>query len=359
MKVVNMPLSKLYVGLALYEDVYNTLGAFILSKGTIIAEHHISRLMMNKVERVKVLVEEENSPEDTQIPSITSIYDKVKIKSFRTKYIQQVDEVTLVIKAIGQGSYVNINEIHNISKHIMHEFDTLSDVVNYLHLVKPLDDYTYAHSLNVSLMAIIIGKWMGFNEKQLDEIAIAGLLHDLGKTKISQELLSKPGKLTPKEFDEIKKHTVLGFMMVEKAINISPDIKYAILMHHEKIDGTGYPTGATENQIPLYARIIAVADIYDAMTSNRTYRDKLCPFEVIKDFEMQTYGKLDTEVLSVFLKNIANSYLGDFVELSSGEIAEVIFINPNRIWQPIVKSGNDFIDLSSREESSNYIKQII
>jgi HD-GYP domain-containing protein (c-di-GMP phosphodiesterase class II) len=200
---------------------------------------------------------------------------------------------------------------------------------------------------------------MGFNEKQLDEIAIAGLLHDLGKTKISQELLSKPGKLTPKEFDEIKKHTVLGFMMVEKAINISPDIKYAILMHHEKIDGTGYPTGATENQIPLYARIIAVADIYDAMTSNRTYRDKLCPFEVIKDFEMQTYGKLDTEVLSVFLKNIANSYLGDFVELSSGEIAEVIFINPNRIWQPIVKSGNDFIDLSSREESSNYIKQII
>ena len=359
MKIVNMPLSKLYGGLILYEDVYNTLGVFILSKGTVIAEYHIRRLMMNKVERVKVLIEEESTTEDTQIPSITSIYDKVKIKSFRAKYIQQVDEVTKVIKAIGRGSYVNINEIHNISKHIMHEFDTLSDVVNYMHLVKPLDDYTYSHSLNVSLMAIVIGKWMGFNEKQLDEIAVAGLLHDLGKTKVSQELLSKPGKLTPEEFDEIKKHTILGFMMVEKAMNISPDIKYAILMHHEKIDGTGYPTGATESQIPLYARIIAVADIYDAMTSNRTYRDKLCPFEVIKDFEMQTYGKLDTEVLSIFLKNIANSYLGDFVELNNGEIAEVIFINPNRVWQPIVKSGNDFIDLSSKGESANFIKQII
>lgn len=359
MKVVNMPLSKLYVGLTLYEDIYNFLGAFILSKGTVIAEHHISRLAMNKVEKVKVLVEEKIPAEDTFIPSITSIYDKAKIKSFRAKYIQKVDEVTEVIKAIGRGSYVNINEIHNISKHIMHEFDTLSDVVNYLHLVKPLDDYTYSHSLNVSLMAIVIGKWMGFNEKQLDEIAIAGLLHDLGKTKVSQELLSKPGKLTSEEFDEIKKHTVLGFMMVEKIMNISPNIKYAILMHHEKIDGTGYPTGATENQIPLYARIIAVADIYDAMTSNRTYRDKLCPFEVIKDFEMQTYGKLDTEVLSVFLKNIANSYLGDFVELKNGEIAEVIFINPSRVWQPIVRSGNDFIDLSSKDESLNYIKQII
>jgi putative nucleotidyltransferase with HDIG domain len=359
MKVINMPLDKLYAGLTLYEDVYNDLGIFIISKGTVIAEHHIRRLIMNKVEKVKVLVEEKILTEEAIIPHITSIYDKAKIKSFRSKYIQKVDEITQVIKAIGQGARVDINEIHNISKHIMHEFDTLSEVVNYLHLVKPLDDYTYSHSLNVSLMAIVIGKWMGFNEKQIDEIAIAGLLHDIGKTKVPQELLSKPGKLTPAEFDEIKKHSILGFMMVEKVMNISPDIKYAILMHHEKIDGTGYPTGATENQIPLYARVIAVADIYDAMTSNRTYRDKLCPFEVIKDFEMQTYGKLDTGVLSVFLKNIANSYLGDFVELNNGEIAEVVFINPNRIWQPIVKSGNDFIDLSSRSANSNYIKQII
>lgn len=276
MKIVNMPLSNLYVGLTLYEDVYNFVGAFILPKNTVIAEHHISKLILNKVEKVKVLIEEESPVEDAQTPRVTSIYDKAKINSFRAKYIQQVDKVTQVLKAIGQGSYVNINEIHNISKHIMHEFDAMSDVVNYMHLVKPLDDYTYSHSLNVSLMAIIIGKWMGLNEKQLDEIAIAGLLHDLGKTKVSQELLSKPGKLTPAEFNEVKKHTILGFMMVEKAMNISTDIKYAILMHHEKIDGTGYPTGATESQIPLYARIIAVADIYDAMTSNRTYRDKLC-----------------------------------------------------------------------------------
>lgn len=313
-----MPLSKLYVGLTLYEDVYNILGAFILSKGTVIDQHHIKRLMMNKVEKVKVLVEEKFKEEDTVIPKITSIYDKAKIKSFRLKYVQKVDEVTQVIKAIGKGSYLNLNlnEIHNISKNIMDEFDTLSDVVNYLNLAKSLDDYTYSHSLNVSLMAIVIGTWMGFDKKQIDEIAIAGLLHDIGKTKVSQELLSKPGKLTPVEFEEIKKHAILGFMMVEKAMNISADTKYAILMHHEKIDGTGYTTGATEKQIPLYVRIIAVADIYDAMTSNRTYRDKLCPFEVI-------------------------------------------FINPNRVWQPVVRSGDDFIDLSSISQSTNFIKQII
>jgi putative nucleotidyltransferase with HDIG domain len=359
MKIINMPSEKLYAGLMLYEDIYTKLGAVILTKATVLEQHHINRIIMNKIEKVKILIEVENTTEEIELPDISSIYDKVKINLFRKKYIQKVDEVTHIIKSVGSGSYVNINQIHNISKHIIHDFDTLSDVVNYLHLVRPLDDYTYSHSLNVSLMAIVIGKWMGLSEKQVDELAIAGLLHDIGKTKVADELLSKPGKLTPEEFEEVKKHTILGYMLLEKVADISPDIKYAILMHHEKIDGTGYPTRATENQIPLYARIIAVADIYDAMTSNRSYRGRLCPFEVIKDFEMQTFGKLDTKVLSIFLKNIANSYLGDFVELGNGEIAEIVFINSNRVWQPIVRSGNDYIDLSMQSESSNYIKQII
>ncbi|HYE10862.1 MAG TPA: HD domain-containing protein, partial [Patescibacteria group bacterium] len=192
MKIVNMSSSNLYAGLKLYEDVYNSLGVIILTKDTVLAQHHIGKLIINQVERVKVLVEEKISTDDIDVPNIRSIYDKAKINSFKAKYVQKVDEVTHVIKEIGRGAYVDINKIHNISKHIIHEFDTLSDVVNYLHLVRPLDDYTYSHSLNVSLMGIVIGKWMGFNEKQIDEIAIAGLLHDLGKTKISQALLSKP-----------------------------------------------------------------------------------------------------------------------------------------------------------------------
>lgn len=358
MKVMNVSTFELQEGMILYEDVYNTLGAIILTKDTVLDPYHISKIRMNHIDRVKICIPETNHAESEQIPDITSIYDKAKINSFRKKYVQKVDEVTHVIKEIGRGSQVNISQIKNISKHIIHDFDTLSDVVNYLHLGKPLDDYTYSHSLNVSLIAIVIAKWLGLSESQIDEIAIAGLLHDIGKTQIPQELLSKPDRLTKEEFEEIKKHAILGYRLIEKVSDISMEIKRGVLMHHEKIDGSGYPTGAKEEQIPLYAKIIAVADIYDAMTSNRTYRDKLCPFDVIKEFEMQTYGKLDTKVLSVFLKNIANSYLGDFVELSNGEIAEIVFINPNRVWQPIVRSGNDYIDLS-KKHNDTYIKKII
>lgn len=359
MKVINMWATMLEPDMILYEDVYSKLGALILPKGTVLDKEQIVKILINKIEKVRIIIPEQSDTDSVKPPDITSIYESQRLSSFKTKYTQKVDDVTSIIKKIGRGATINMDYVKNISKNIMDEFMSLNDVVNYMHLVKPLNDYTYSHSLNVSLISMAIAKWLNFNERQTDEISIAGLLHDIGKTKISEQILNKPGKLTPEEFEEVKKHTTLGYMMVENISEISTGIKYSILMHHEKIDGSGYPTNARENQIPVYAKVIAVADIYDAMTSNRTYRSSLCPFDVIKEFERDTFGKLDTHILTVFLKNIANSYLGDYVELNNGEIAEIIFINPNRIWQPIVRSGSNYIDLSDKSANGLYIKQIV
>ncbi len=356
-KIVNLLPESLTPGMVLYEDLFNSNGAgIILPKDTLLTESYIQKIRINCIQKVKVLLPENNKSDEVSI--VTSIYDEKRISKFRKDYTQKVDEITNVIKEIGRGGFVDLRHINEISKHIIHDFNTLSDVINYLHLVRPLDDYTYSHSLNVSLVAIIIARWMNLNKAEIDEIATAGLLHDIGKTKVAQDVLSKPGRLTNDEFEAIKKHTTLGYDLVGKAKDASAQVKLSILMHHEKIDGSGYPLGAKEDEIPDYAKIIAVADIYDAMTSNRSYREKMCPFDVIKNFEQETFGKLDTKVLTVFLKNIANSYLGDFVELNNGEIAEIVFINPNRVWQPIVKSGSEFIDLSN-SGNKLFIKQII
>lgn len=359
MKAMNIPAMLLRPGMALSEDIYSTAGAVILSQDTILDERHIQKIIANQVDKVRIRLTEDNGlyhREDSE--RITSVFDEQKAAAFREKYIEKVDEITHVIKAIGRGGSINIQEINQISRHIIRDFDTLSDVLNYLHLVRPLDDYTYSHSLNVSLMAIIIGKWMRMSEAEVDELATAGLLHDIGKTKVPEALLEKPGKLTEEEFEEVKKHTILGYIMLENVKDASANIRYSVLMHHEKIDGSGYPFGAFDCEIPLFSKIIAIADIYDAMTSNRAYRSKMCPFEVVRNFEQQTFGKLDTEVLTVFLRNIVNSYLGDYVELNTGEICEVVFINPNRIWQPIVRFGDEFIDLSIDKEKRQ-IKTIL
>lgn len=358
MKVMNFTLDRLKSGMITYEDIYNSTGAVILYRGTVLEERHIEKIGLNRVEKVKIVISDKGISSDDNENKIRSIVDQKKLKEFREKYTKKVDQVTYVIKEIGRGAYVNIQEINQISRHIIKEFDTVGDVINYLHLVRPLDDYTYSHSLNVSLMSIIIAKWLGLKDEEIDEIACAGLLHDIGKTKIPESLLSKPGKLTIDEFEEIKRHTVLGYLMLKDIKDATGNIQYSVLMHHEKIDGSGYPLGALDDEIPLFPKIIAIADIYDAMTSNRSYRSKMCPFEVIKNFEMQTFGKLDTRVLTVFLKNIANSYLGDFVELNTGEICEVVFINPSQVWQPIVKFGDEFIDLS-RDKGKRHVKAII
>lgn len=359
MKVVNMAATKLQPDMTLYEDIFNNQGGLILPKGTVLDKSQIRKILINRVEKAKVLIKEQEQEETREFPNITSVYNAQRLNMFKSKYAQKVDEITKIIKQIGRGAAINMTYVKNISKQMVDEFNSMNDIVNYMHLVKPLNDYTYSHSLNVSLIAMVIAKWLNFNERQTDEVAIAGLLHDIGKTKIPEWILEKPGKLTPEEYEEVKKHAVLGYMMVEGLTDISTDIKYSVLMHHEKIDGSGYPTNSKENQIPLYAKIIAVADIYDAMTSSRSYRDSLCPFDVIKEFERETFGKLDTMVLSVFLKNIANSYLGDYVELSNGEIAEIVFINPNRVWQPIVRSGSNYIDLSKPSSNPLYIREIV
>jgi len=359
MKTMNLPAAILKPGMTIYEDVYSSAGAIILVKDTILEQWQIEKLHMNNVGKVRIkLTENDGLYAKKEEDEIRSIYDSDRIRSFKEKYAAKVDEVTYIIKEIGKGAAVDVHSASQISRHIIKEFSVISDVINYIHLVRPLDDYTYSHSLNVSLMSIIIAKWLNLNEAEIDEIATAGLLHDIGKTKISEDLLSKPGKLTNAEFEEVKKHTILGYMMLDNVKDATLKIKYSVLMHHEKIDGSGYPVGAVDEEIPLFPKIVAVADIYDAMTSNRSYRNRMCPFEVIKNFEMQTFGKLDTKVLTVFLKNIANSYMSDFVELNSGEICEIVFINPNRIWQPIVRLGTDLIDLS-HDNNKRFIKAIV
>ena len=346
MKVLNLKIETLKPGMTLYEDLINHNGAIILKEGTIIDASIIRKIGDHGIEKIRIKLSENKDNDSEKIVHIKSILNPSKVDDFRTRYTGKVEEITYTIKKIGNGEFVDIDQINKISKDIMAKFDTMSDVINYLNLVRPLDEYTYAHSLNVSLLSIIIARWLKLDEEYLDELATAALLHDIGKTKIPEEIIAKPGKLTNIEFEIMKTHTIQGYRMIKDMPNATKTIMQGALMHHEKIDGTGYPIGIEDKDIPLTAKIIGLADIYDAMTSDRVYRNKLCPFEVIKNLETQTYGKLDTRVLMTFLNNIARSYIGDFVELSNGEIAELVFINPTRVWQPIVKSGSELIDLS-------------
>lgn len=257
---------------------------------------------------------------------------------------------------LSDGGTVNKEELLSKTISLVSPKQTTLDVFDMLHNMRQVNDSTYAHSLNVAIISRIIGKWLHFSNEELDTLTLAGLLHDIGKTKIPDEVLNKDGKLTDEEFQMIRNHPKYGYDIL-KSQPLNSHIKKAALMHHERCDGSGYPMGLTMEEIDDYALIIAIADVYNAMTAARSYRAPLCPFEVIAEFEKDGLQKYKPKYILTFLENIANAYQNNRVMLSDGTSARIVLLNHRRLSKPLVQLDDGAcIDL---EKSPLYIKAII
>ena len=257
---------------------------------------------------------------------------------------------------LSDGGTVNKEELLSKTISLVSPKQTTLDVFDMLHNMRQVNDSTYAHSLNVAIISRIIGKWLHFSNEELDTLTLAGLLHDIGKAKIPDEVLNKDGKLTDEEFQMIRNHPKYGYDIL-KSQPLNSHIKKAALMHHERCDGSGYPMGLTMEEIDDYALIIAIADVYDAMTAARSYRAPLCPFEVIAEFEKDGLQKYKPKYILTFLENIANAYQNNRVMLSDGTSARIVLLNHRRLSKPLVQLDDGAcIDL---EKSPLYIKAII
>lgn len=224
-------------------------------------------------------------------------------------------------------------------------------VINHLHMVSRQGDYTLHHSVNVALICGVLGRWLGYNERELTDLVLSGLLHDIGKTQISLEILNKPGKLSEEEMNIMQTHPSVGYKMLRENTNLSANICYGVLQHHERLDGSGYPFKIQGNQIHKYAKIIAIADIYDAMTSNSAYRTKATPFSVVEVMTEEMFNKLDATICTVFLNNVRDYFVGNIVKLSDGRNVEVVYLGQSAGTRPTVRTqDNQFIDLERRKD---------
>lgn len=223
-------------------------------------------------------------------------------------------------------------------------------VFDMLHNMRQFDDLTYAHSMNVSLICNVFAQWLGFSAEEQELATACGMLHDIGKLKIDDSIIKKPGKLTEEEFKAIKAHPVEGYKILQHQ-DISEHIKNSALMHHEKCDGKGYPLGLQTDKIDSYARLVAIADVYDAMTSARVYRGAMCPFTVIKVFEDEGLHKYDAVYIMTFLENVVNTYIDSRVLLSNGQIATVKWIDKSKLSKPMVQLSNgNFLELAKQPD---------
>ena len=213
-----------------------------------------------------------------------------------------------------------------------------------------MEDSVYAHSLNVSLISRRLGRWLKFSPEELDTLTLAGALHDIGKLKIPAEVLNKPGKYTDEEFALVKQHPKFGNDIL-KSLPLDSHVKKAVLCHHERSDGSGYPTGLSQSDIDEYAAIVSIADVYDAMTAARSYRAPLCVFQVINNFEHDGLSKYNPKFILTFLSHVASTYQNNRVLLNDGRVANIVMLNKNRLSKPIIQlMDGSCIDLSTQPD---------
>ena len=343
---------ELIPGMKVAEDVYTYNDQLILSKGVVLSDKTITRLEFYSILSVKV--EDElviSTPEpDTGISYSQKIKSSPAYQEFKQNFENNVNHFRSVLDGIAKnGSPVNTNELLDKTLSLLETSEGSVNVFDMLHNMRHYDDLTYAHSINVALISNVFAKWLHFTDEEVKLATLCGLLHDIGKIMIPDVIIQKPGKLSDEEFATIKKHTLEGYQILRNQ-NVHDSIKNAALMHHERCDGTGYPLSIEGNKIDKYAKIIAIADVYDAMTSARVYRGALCPFKVITLFEQEGIQKYDAKYVLTFLECVVNTYLQNRVLLSNGVEGDIVYINKNMLSKPVVKSGTEYIDLSTKPD---------
>ena len=225
-----------------------------------------------------------------------------------------------------------------------------SALLDYLYNLMPSEDeLTYTQGLNAALLAGAFADWLSMSEEEKNTLILCGFYYDIGKQQLPYELLWKPGKLTDAEFKIIKTHPVVGYTTVRNQ-DLNEHVKNAVIMHHERLDGSGYPYHMTGQKIDVYARYMAIIDAYIAMASPRTYRNALTPLQILGNFE-KSLDKYDVELLMPIMKRIADAQIGTNVQLNDGSIWEVLIIHPTKFSRPILKNEkNEFVDLLQRTD---------
>ncbi|AGT30468.1 phosphohydrolase [Geobacillus genomosp. 3] len=353
--MVRVNLAQLREGCVLAEDVLGKTKKPIVPKNAIINEtllHVLSKFLIDEVEIEPVLANGEPFLADG---SLSMEPDERPIML----YLEAVQHYKKAFQSWQSGLPIDIGEIREIAIPLFNEMIKHKRELLMLHHYTTKEEYLYHHAVSVGLLAGFLAAHFGYGQGECHQIVLAGILADCGMAKISSQILLKPSALTEAEFRQIEQHPIFGYQMVQKIAALSQGAKLAVLQHHERNDGSGYPLRVKAEKIHPYSQLIAVADVYYAMTSERLYRHKQSPFRAIEAMQREQFGRLNAEAVALLSNHLASLQTGTIVKLSNGETAEVVFIHPDEPARPIVKVTETGQLLSLVEQRDLYIEEIL
>lgn len=347
--MIFIPTDHLKAGMALAMDIDIGIGKLpLLTKGQVLTKGFIQRIQNLNIAGVYI---ESSQFEDIVVKETVNRKLKQEALTNIKKIFENFSRKTLIAD-------VSLRTVSELANNLVENILSNDEIVVNLSDLKDHDDYTYSHSLSVAILSIMIGSHLGFGKRLLSDLACSALLHDLGKMRIDIKILNKQDKLTEEEFSTMKKHPVIAYEHLKKSKILPASVLDGVESHHERYDGSGYPKGLEGNEIPLFARILAVADVYDAITSNRAYRKAWFANEAIEYMMANAEIQFDYDILKAFLKSVAVYPVGTFVKLSNGQTALIVKNQAGNTLRPVIRiiredgSCTEDIDLLS---NFNYI----
>ena len=329
------------VGDILGKPVYDDKCQLLLAKYVVLTQNYIDRLKKANVQCIFIEDELSEGLEATYIVS-----DTLKIQSVVTMKNAFKD------LAERKGTNYNIKSVDNIKQVIEDMMRVIYDNPHTLYCMTELmgtDMYTYNHSAEVAVLSMLVAKSMKLNDTFIQKIGVGAILHDIGKMNIPAELLNKVGELSEDELKQVKEHVQMGYDLLKDNDFISPISRQIVLLHHEKLNGSGYPYKLSGDDIPIHVRIVTLCDIFNAISSNRAYKGRVNADEALEMIRAEAIYELDRDIYYHLLK-VVNIYpVGTIVELSNGEIGIVVKENLDAQTRPVIQIIRD----RKREEIVN------
>lgn len=278
------------------------------------------------------------------------VQTKVKIHERINKASIQIKNIFQDIRNEGKIQLENVEEIKAEVAPVIAQAAKNPDVYYLFEELQANNEYTYKHNIGVGIIATYLGMKLGLSKENLSALTLAATLHDVGKTRIPDSILEKPGKLTAAEYEEMKRHAIYGYELLKSIPGIPPSIALTALQHHEREDGKGYPHGLMGNDIHHHSKIVAIADVFHAMSSNRVYHQAMPFYKVIEQMNSDKFGKFNPEILLEFVNRLMSTLVGKEVTLTNGRNGTIIMINPYDPLKVLLKTGSGIMDLRMEKE---------
>ncbi|MDN4071415.1 HD-GYP domain-containing protein [Fictibacillus terranigra] len=343
-------------GQVLAADLFGRTNHPMIRKNTVLTAEHLDILSLFMIKEIEILSDTSDKKQaadpNSQKSQLTPDNPSKMHSHFLTLYKEAVKQYKVLFTNWEAGAPIDALSLRKAIVHVVEKGMDHPGEISNMQQITNRDDYLAYHAVSLAVLSAFIARRLGYPRGECLQIGMAGALCDCGMSRISPAILKKKGPLNPQELKEMKQHSIHGYNLLKKLPAIKEGVLLGVLQHHEREDGSGYPLKVPGSKLHPYSRILAVADVYLAMTSERSYRTKLSPFKVIELMMKDQFGQFDPGIIRVITDGLTIFSAGSKVRLSNGQIGLIVFKEDSYPTRPIVQlhQSEDIISLMERKD---------